>query len=219
MWKLRSWKATVVFSIIVPISLLASFRISGLLQEPQSPETMQTGTSSWNMSRPANTVTIDEFVKNAYSDEQVSIESHVHVGYYLENSPLPPSDGDDDIVDIVVGLSANVTKGYIYSATIRFSKSDIHAFLEIKEDPIFIELKNMTNRLVQDEWVPGEEALFSAVAIKGALHCSLEATVSWVLLDKNDAAHYEEIAFETTYFDGAIFHKLIMPIQVGVIPS
>ena len=65
---------------------------------------------AWRLERPSDHFTIDERVENATTNGKAEVGLGVHVGYYLENSPLPPSDGNDDTVALRIVATGNTRR-------------------------------------------------------------------------------------------------------------
>jgi hypothetical protein len=221
MWSLRNWKTAWLLAIVLPISLLVTFRFTGTLNGPaEISQTMTAGTLFWNMSRPVGVdiITIDEWINNSYADNFISISSRIHVGEYIENKVNWPSDGNDDVMDMIIGVYANVSKGFIYSATVRISKPDAYAFLNIIDDPDWMEMDYLVKMKIQDG-TPSHEALFSATSIDEPIQCALKITFFWVLLDQNNIDHLETLRLEIMYFDGVAYRKVILPTQLVTLVS
>ena len=82
------WASLALLSIIVPVSLLATFRLTGVLPEPPKPETITVETVSWNMSRPSDFTTVDERVENVYADDVALVRLGIFIGGYYETIQL-----------------------------------------------------------------------------------------------------------------------------------
>lgn len=216
MWRM-SWKATVLLSIIIPISLLATFRLAGILPEPPTPETITTDAVSWNMSRPTQTIVIDMSVNNSYAREAVLVGFCLYIAGYRENFPTLPY-GDLDSVDKFVFADVSIKQGYIHSITVRLSRSNDNSFLNIIDDPDRTKLSNLTKK---ETWnnIYSSEVLFEATAVNKPAECSLMFTVSWMFNDQNNENHFVTVTLETIFFDGTIYRKLVIPIQFGVLVS
>ena len=211
------WSSLALLSVIVPVSLLVTFRLTGVLPEPPTPETITVETVSWNMSRPADIVTIDEWVKNSYLDEIVSASLSVHVAGYRENWPILPSDGDDDIIDLGIVADVNVSDGFVRSLVVRFPKTDSHTTLYIERHPETIRLDNLKLERIRDPATERREAYLETTGLNQPKNCSLEILSFWVLQDRNNLNHWITVTFEATYYNGTTWKKIEIPIQLGVV--
>jgi len=216
MSNVKSWKALLLLSVVVPVGLLATFRLTGVLHEPLTPETITAEAVNWNISRPIQTATIDRWVKSSFFNGIASLNFSVHVAGYREDWPIWPSDGDDDIVDLRISVNANISEGYIHSIKVRFSETDLYAYLDIMNNPDSIELNNLTRTEIRDGSYL-HEALFNTVAGNEVKQCLLKITVFWVFLDQNNVNHDEVLRLETTFFDGAVYRKVVLPIHLEVL--
>jgi hypothetical protein len=79
-----------LLSIMLPISLLATFRLTGVIQEPPTPQIITVETVSWNMSRPSNYIILDVLGRNHYSDDIVSVNFSINIVTYHENEEFFP---------------------------------------------------------------------------------------------------------------------------------
>jgi hypothetical protein len=70
----RRWTSLALLSIMIPVGLLATFRLTGVLEEPPTPEIITTETVKWSMQRPAETIfEIGETIENSYADNDTQI--------------------------------------------------------------------------------------------------------------------------------------------------
>lgn len=113
----RKWMGVALLSVMVPIGLLVTFRLVGVLQEPPKPKTMTVETVGWNMSRPRGYVAIDEKVENSYSDSVASVKWTVHISSYTDNSKT-----FGDYLHFRISAVANLSNGHIQSVVVRFSQ-------------------------------------------------------------------------------------------------
>jgi hypothetical protein len=216
----RKWISLALMSVMVPISLLISFRLTGVLKEPPTPETITVEAVTWNMSRPVNVdiITIDKWTRNSYTDNITSIGLSVHFISYVENElGWWPSDGDDDVIDLRITATANVSEGFIYSMIIKFPEIDADAVLYIDQNKGFRELINLQEGLISWSSKYKNGAYFEALAFNRPKDTLLSIMVHWVLQDQNNVDHTITLTLETTLFNGTAYQKIIMPILLGVL--
>ena len=210
------WASLALLSVIVPVSLLVTFRLTGVLPEPRTPETITVETVSWNMSRPADIVTIDEWVKNSYTENLASIDLSIHVQEYYEDDPDFPAWGDDYVKLRVVG-DINISDGYVHSLVIRFPKTDSHTTLYIERHPEAIRLDNLKLERIRGSATDKKEAYLETTSLNQPKNCSLKILSYWVLQDRNNLNHWITVTFEATYYNGTTWKKIEIPIQLGVL--
>lgn len=216
----RRWISLALMSVIVPISLLATFRLTGILPEPPTPETINVETVPWNMSRPVNVdiITIDKWTKNSYTDNIAFIELSIQFVGYWENKPgWWPSDGDDDAIYLRIVATANVSEGFIYSMIIKFPEVDADAVLYIDQNKGFRELINLKEGLISWSSKYKKGAYFEALAFNQPKDALLSIMAYWVLQDQNNIDHWLTVTLETTLFNGTAYQKMIMPMRLGVL--
>jgi len=215
-------KALFVLSIVVPVGLLTTFRLTGILKEPMTiTQTITVDTVSWNMSRPAisprQIITVGKVVTNFCSDETISINSRILIAGYFEDRLSWPSDGDDDVLEIVVNVDTNTSKGYIHSVAVRFSICDASSVLLIEHHPEATFSRNLKMHLVYDRATNEHQAYVNAVSANQPSAASVSVFTFLVFFDKNNLNHEMVATSEIIYFDGATIRKIIIPIQLGVL--
>ncbi len=213
----QRWKPLILLSIIVPVSLLVSFRLTGVLPEPPIPETFTVEVVRWNMSRPSDFTTLDESVENVYADDAALVRWSIFIGAYHENNPDWPFDYNDGLGFRLVA-TANVSSGFIYSLAVKFSKIEDTAFLDIVadlKDPNWVELDNLEIKAVRDSWRTNKPYI-DAMARNQPEYCSLKMASFWVFFDKNNIDHWIMASLEVKYFNGATYQAVALPIQLKV---
>lgn len=211
----RRWITTALLSVVLPMSLLATFRLTGVLREPQPPQTVAVEAVVWNMSRPPDgwrsSSSIDEKVENLYEDELASIVFGIHLSGYTDNSGLL-----GDYLFFLLYVASNISEGFISSMAIKFSKVDIYAFLDIKTDPDWIKLQNLEIRTVRDSFET-QYPYIDTYIIYQPKYTSLEIYAYWMFLDENSLSHWITATLEVTYFNGTAYQTIIMPIRLEVL--
>jgi hypothetical protein len=211
MWRM-SWKAAVLLSIVIPICLLTTFRLTGILPEPQTPETTTIGTVSWNISRPNDSLIIEESVSNHYTDNTFSSNMNIHVFSFYCN------DGTfyyHDVLTFALEVETNTSEGFIHSIHVESSNIDEFSFLMFKGSLMQIELTNLVQRRIADGSYL-HPALLEATSIDNPTECALSINPIWMLSDEKDIDQRLTITIAILYFDGTIYRKVNIPIQLGV---
>ena len=213
----NAWKATLILSIMLPVSLLATFKMSGVLTEPQTPETVILEAVTWNMTRPTSFFTVDELVNNSYMDnDNRLLSAGVHFEEYFENMLGWPSDGDDDVQLVGIHISVSVSVGFVCSFVANFSDLDDHACVIFQTTASSMQLQNFTVKRIVN---PLTSACLWASANNQSKEASLSALVYWVFLDQNNADHWMTVDFEITYFNGTAYRRVIMPFVLNVLAN
>ena len=211
----NAWKATLILSIMLPVSLLATFKMSGVLTEPQAPETVTLEAVTWNMTRPTRTLTVDEWVNNSYMDnDNRLLSAGVHFEEHFENMLGWPSDGDDDVQLVGIHISVSVSVGFVCSFVANFSDLDDCAYVVLETTPSCMQLQNLAVKRIVN---PLTSACLWASANNQSKEASLSALVYWVFLDQNNTDHWMTVDFEITYFDGTAYQTVITPFVLDVL--
>ncbi len=212
----RAWFSLALLFVIVPVGSLTTFRLTGTLKEPQKPKTTPLEAVSWNMSRPTQTVTVNEWTENSYMDGEVSAGSGINVVGYNELVPGEGPPFDNDFLTLHIRATANVSYGFIFSIVVRFSESDTSATVVFQQTSAFMEFHNLRIQRIRDLDANGE-ALFETTAPDQPNNTLLAIVAYWSFLDENITDHWTTINVEATYFDGTAYQRLVMPIRLGVL--
>ena len=217
MLNFKRWEAVLLFSVIVPIGLLATFRLTGVLHGP--PTISRTTTADmayWNMSRPAGILNIEEKITNTYHEDAFSSSLNIHLCTYIENDGLYFY--NDDVLWFSLTANANTSFGFIYSMHIESSETDKYAKLHFDEQELdSTELYNLTQKRVVDGTYL-QKAVFEAISIGQPKECALKmGSRVWVFFDENNLDHWVTITLEIVYFDGAIYRQVSIPIRLGIL--
>lgn len=203
-----------LLSIIIPVSLLAAFRVTGVLPEPPNRETITVEAVSWNMSRPSDFKRVEELVNNSYTDSGVSVNLFVHVFEYYENNQ---GWAGFDVVWSKVLVNISVNDGFVESLIVNFTELDNHAALDIHDDMDRIEVVNLKiAKIVDWDWVFGRNAYIKVMSTDHPENAYLEFLFAWMFKDPNDTSHELSIALEAILFNGATYQKTKVPIQMEI---
>ena len=221
----RRW-ALALLLIIVPVSLFAGFRLSGILQdssEPSLTKTVGKATVVWTMNRPKDYesypdiayIFVNETIESSYIDNKTTITLGIWVIEYLDNSPDFPAFWND-YLKLAIDAVADTNDGFIYSAVIRFSKTDNQTFLDAWRDPVNFKLTSLEIENIDELSASETEGSFETRAVSQPSHASFHFASFWVFLDRNELSHWIRIMLEVVYFSKSQYHKVLIPIMLGV---
>jgi len=219
----KKWLAASILAIVLPISLLATFKFTGILPEPQKPEMFSVHSIGWNMSRPSgDDVEISKWLENSYSDGMVSASLSVNIAKYYENDPGYPA-YDNDYVKLGIIVVASVSHGLVYSTVIRFSTTDAYAFVSIPVMAVggglhpSLELHNLKLNKFTDIGTNEREAYVETLSENKPENCSASMLAYWIFVDEEKTTHFVTVSFEITYYDGTAYKRVEIPINLGVL--
>lgn len=211
----QKWFGIALLAVAVPMGLLATFRLTGIIPEPPTiTETVTAETITWKMERPSTLISFAEIkVRNCYSDELASVDLEVSMANYRENSAQ-----FGDCLCFSVSATATVQQGFVYSVHIIFSRTDENAFLLVSEQMEWMTLENLKIASLSTEATYSREAHLYATGVNNPKTCTLENPVFWYFLDvnENNLDHWTNVTLETTYFNGTAYRKVVTPTQIGI---
>lgn len=213
----HKWISLTILAIIIPTGLLTAFKLTGMLSEPQEPETITLDPVSWTMERPSTVDTnIGEKVENAYADSEVAVGIGANIAWYVED-PGPtvgPFYGQDGVI-FVIYTDFSVFHGSGVSIVVKCHPTDDNATVYVGT-----ELLAQYNVSVTGIKCFGNSASEAYVGtdILGS-PCHLKAQAYWVFNDQNNENHQLDLAFEITYFNGTTYRRLVLPINLQMLIS
>lgn len=216
----RKWQVTLLLSIIVPAGVLTGLGLNSLLNKPAISQTINLDAVSWNMTRPCllpgSLVFLSDMIRpieNVYADREISANFTVWLGIYEENSKYYPYTGYDP-VQLRISPRATVEQGFVYSVTIRFSRVDGQACVNILDWPM--DVNNLKINSLKDS-SETEYPLIEASVVDDSKKCGLGILTYWVFLDENNKDHHLTLTLEIVYSNSTNFKKLIMPIDIEIL--
>lgn len=201
----------VLLSIMVPISLLVTFRLTGVLREPLTPETITVESVEWEMERPQNYIDIKDTVKNTYGTDAVSITVSIIIHDYHENGLRDPYWGRDGI-GFTVNANATAIKGLIASIVVKFFPSDVNA---TTYTGAFLGSYNTTVTCVKEIGTNTDIAYVEAKVLRSP--CSLRIPAEWIFDDQNIENHHLRVNIEVTYSNELTYRTAVIPIILDVL--
>lgn len=205
-------KAILILSVVLPVSLLVTFRLTGILEEPPIPEFRMGDTVVWSAKKFQSTRTLSEPVESFYQDDAVSINFTIIIGTYHVYSPRY---GLKDWVGLSIVATANTSFGFIHSMDINFSRTDGDSFLDPINDPDNIKTYGVSIWRHDSLATSTSEAHVMAKAGNQTSYAYLSILADWVFFNK-DSDNSLTITLETTIFNGTAYIRTIMPIQLEV---
>ena len=221
----QKWFSISLLAVVLPMSLLATFRLTGILPEPPTPETIEVEPVSWQMDRPSGHVYVNERVENNYTSHEVSARIGAYVTSYQENSrSIPFAYGHTGRDGVIFTPYVNVTfaQGLMESILIKFRLLEANAsiFIEVyHEESIYVinpPLEEYNTSVTDIKWYAEnlDTAFIKAQALRSP--CGLQTQVYWIFHDENDQAHQLEVTLEIIYFDETTYQKITVPIILAV---
>lgn len=208
--------------IVVPVSLLITFRLTGMLPEPEETITIVETTNleavKWEFERPAGKVKIWEKVGTTYDDE-VSVVFAAFIGSYHQKHP----DYGAPSLHMAANGTAVVQNGFIESVRVIVSEEYEPSFVDWKQlwwgpNAVIRNLSVVDYVDWRDVELQGNmKALVDFAGINRPSSISFRAPFGWVLLSPSNQTHQLDLISEVVYFNGTVYKKLVQPFQLRII--
>jgi hypothetical protein len=225
MLNMRNWKAALLLSLIVPIGLLTTFKITGMVREPATvSETMTLEPVKWELERPDNIIAIEDTVKSFYDDESISVNCSVFVYGYHDISEYA-----SDYVSLSVNVTATLQAGFVDNVNITFLEDYEDSAVWVpnaERDTKFYE--NLRNLSIVDWAQPFSrwwrlhddvKAFIKADGINQPSNVCFWSPAHWILRSPRNQTHLMEVAVELVYFNGTVYKRLVQPYQLKIGPD
>ncbi len=202
----------ILLSVLVPVSLLAAFRMTGVIPEPPTPQIITVETVYWNMSRPSSSENkVGEWANKSYGDFSEFVGFSIRIEGYGENHQEK-----GDYLEFRIFLEAKVNDGFFDTVVTTFSDIDANAFVDIMSDPDMIKLQNLSIETIRDSFRTNQPYI-EAQSPNRSKQVALAFSVYWMFMDSNNMDHWITVTAEITYFNGAKYQKVVIPTRLGVL--
>ncbi len=222
---MRNWKVALLLSLIIPIGLLTTFKITGIVREPATvSETMTLEPVKWELERPDNIIAIEDTVKSFYDDESISVNCSVFVYGYHDISEYA-----SDYVSLSVNVTATLQAGFVDNVNITFwedyEDSEVWVPNAERETRFYEHLSNLSIvdwaqpfsrwwRLHDDV-----KAFIKADGVNQPSNVCFWSPAHWVLRSPRNQTHLMEVAVELVYFNGTAYKRIVQPYQLKIGPD
>jgi hypothetical protein len=211
--QIKNWKTVFLLSIIVPVSLLATFKITGIIKEPMAI------TETVTLEAVGKQIVIEEPHKNEYhifdinappfTNDEALFNLKTQVQFWWSRMKISSS---HCILDMY--MNASVNSGFIQSFFAVFNSS-IGSSLSWPEPEFDFQNLSLTQK------ADGRGSAFVELAgINWPAEVSLHAEFVWgVLDDSENATNTLNAEFQLTYYNGTTFKKVVQPFSITYVTS
>ncbi|MGQ9506382.1 MAG: PPC domain-containing protein [Candidatus Bathycorpusculaceae bacterium] len=211
----RKWFAITFAAIILPLSLLTTLKLRGIIPEPITPETITLEPVTLQIERPLDWMYLREMVNGIYSNNGIRVNLSVHTSDYWENpSPgMPPFFGRDAIT-LLSYVNVTVERGFITYLVVRYHPMDANATIILNRE--FLIMENGTVKHLKSMGSDLSEAYVAAEASNTP--SSLFIQSHWIFEDEDDE-HKLQITLEVLHFNGTVYEKMAIPTILYMWPD
>jgi len=211
----QKWISLALLSIIIPVGLLVTFRLTGVLQEPLTITISETKTLeavNWELERPAAMIGIRDTVKSFYNDMSLLMNSSIIVGHYDSTSRY-----DSSYVTLVANVTALTSNGHIHSLNLTISEKDYpNTKINFFEEHQLMKFENLSRTEFKD-WA--RTVFVNLTGVNHPRGVSFFAPIDWVLYSFQHQVHTLEMIFEVTYYNGTAYKKIVQPFLLKIGPD
>ncbi|MEM1590076.1 MAG: PPC domain-containing protein [Candidatus Bathyarchaeia archaeon] len=217
---LKDLKIALLLSVILPLGLLATFRLGGILKEPLTiSENKTLKAVSWSMERPIADINIKDSLIHIYN-EDILVNSTIFIDDYDVNSVY----GGSDCITTQVNITASISEGFISLINITFwekyESSQVDFFASDAWPKCFVHIGNLSI-IRHDDFLRGN-GLKAFVELEGANFpnsVSFGCFANWILRSPKNYTNQLKVRFELIYFNGTAYKKVVQPFMLLVGPD
>jgi hypothetical protein len=214
-----------LLSIMLPLGVLVSLRIGGVVPEPPKQETITMETVEFELERPSSDVStfknyFSEGKINVFSDDAMSLG--VILYGYMENSSFSWHDGLDSLEFAAYVNLTNTTAHRYYppEVVVKLQPTDAHSEVWVSQSSLVWgrvggRVVNVSAAVTRWLGTNATEACVRATANSSSSR--LEFSASWVFEDENDEDHALKITFEVAHLQGRIYSRAVIPVMLKMV--
>jgi hypothetical protein len=202
--------------MVVPVSLLATFRLTGIIKEPiMISKTITLDVVEWEFTRPLHDqfISINESVNTVYDSNDIKVNYRVFIAEYVPGSWewIPPG----PYLDMAIEINSSVANavGFIEKIHVTFKNFQPSNVILLRTflDPVNLSLIDVMDGSF------GEEGRIFLAGVNHPLETYFSAALfHWFLLTQNTQESQMEVMFEITYYDGTVYSKVIQPFRLRI---
>jgi len=206
-------KVLFILSIIVPVGLLTSFRLTGILQGPITiSETITLETIEWTFERPDHDAGIFDVVEAFYNNDGLTANPKIHIWDYVDR---PYGGYYFDSLYMVISINSTITNqdGFIESVYVVLNK-DQSSQIDWMDTEFHFENLSLVERV--EGYKSNTKAHVKLTGANQSNSVYFSSRINWSLLTPNNQTHQMEVAYELTYYNGTVFKKVVQLFQLRV---
>ena len=207
-------KAFFILSIVVPVGLLTTLRLTGILKESLTiAETTTSETVEWEFQRPDNYLAIEKTLRVPFVQNGLSATFNLIIDQYVPATLV----FRDDWVYVTMMMNFTVTNP--------------HAFIESVSAAFSPDNQSLLEGFITRHYSAENLSLtgFSWSQREGLVQTSFEGTGQprsaylsawdyWILIvGSTNQTHQLDVAYELTYYNGTAYNRVIQPFQIRVV--
>lgn len=219
----RELKALFILSIVVPISLLTTLRLTGILKEPITiSETTTLEAVKWEFERPACHANFWDYVEGSYVND-ISINQYIFIDDYW---PDASEYGGSSTLQMNLSLTATLAEGHIENVIITFNDDYLNSFVRIfdlefggKKHTLAV-WENLTATSYEDLLYGIGRTEKTFVNFRGVYHprrVHLRISPTWVLRSLLNQTQQLVVSLEVVYFNGKAYRKVVQPFELKLV--
>jgi hypothetical protein len=219
--KLKSWQTALLLCIVVPVGVLAAFKLTGMQGGTTAiAETETLQPAKWEFERPNRTTGVtenntNENVTASYSCSDFSMNSTVTLYSYTDESEF----GGSPCLRVTFSATASVLKGYVVDASVTFQENYTASQVYFIYNEWSFHFVNLSATDCVDGLTGVQKAYFNLTGLNSPSQVSFWRLTYWVLRSLYNQSHLLEVDIQFTYFNGTAYKRVVQPFLLKIFPD
>jgi hypothetical protein len=204
------WLTISALAVILPLGLLASFKLTGIIGGPVEPMTIMQEPVVWVMERPSKILGIGSRIEKTWLDGDLTIVMGVIVGYYGENDTELLYPGEDGL-GFKSYVNATAERSSIVSVVCALQPNDsntVVSYFPWTEEHVDVVVKRSLGTKTKATYAIGRGTGMPYV---------LEMLNQGVFFDDHTESHRINVTYEITYTVASEYKKLITTFLLDIL--
>jgi hypothetical protein len=218
----NTWKAVLLLSVVVPMSLIVSFKLSGFAGKSLAiAETVTLEPAQWEFERPRLSIDFNDtahehsYILRAYPGD-ICLSQVMSISVFTDASMYD----DSPLLGVFLTLNGSVEGGYVENINITYTDDYTlsHIILDgldkggTVEDWAFWQNLTLARALYGGSGVEKGFVSLDRVGYPDDVRLGLGS--GWLMESPNNQTQQLTINVEVTYFNGTLYKKIVQPFQI-----
>jgi len=215
----KNWKTIFLLSIVVPVSLLVTFRLTGVLREPAMvSDTTRLEVVKWRSEAIIYVLNIGDCLESTYSNGEISTTQSLFIYDFIDQGLYFGSDE----FDLAINVTAYTRKGHVHKMNVTVEEDYERSLIADFYWSSIAKCENLSVTKHADMMTGcGIKAFVEAVNVNHSSDVSLHYPFLWLLrsINTKNQTRLLEITLEILYYNGTVYKRVVQPFQLELLPD
>lgn len=205
----NKWKAVLFLSVILPMSFLVTFKLSGLTGGSATlTETVVLEPAKWELERPSHELQVSRSFGATYANS-VFVNQTVYISGYSAYGW-----GDSPFLESTLNMTVQTLKGHIETINVTYADEYLNSTVYL---PIGFISSDLAQTSHKDLLRGYDKAVVSFKGLNSPNSALLFMRSYWLLYSPHNETQSLRMQIKVVYFDGDAFRELVQPFEIQLI--